>query len=161
MAERKPPGTDFESWIDKQIREAAERGAFEDLPGLGKPLPQRRQDELWWIRDKVEREGLSTEALLPEPLQLRREIERLPEAVRELRSEQQVRDLAETLNHRVVEWLRAPSGPRIPVSPVDVDALVQTWRDQQPPKPEPAAQEQPAEPSRTPWWRRLFGGRQR
>lgn len=159
MTERKPPGVSFESWVDRQIREAAERGAFEDLPGLGQPLRQGRRDELWWVRDKVEREGLSTEALLPEPLQLRREIERLPEAVRDLRSEQQVRDVAETLNRRVVEWLRAPSGPRIPVSPVDVDALVARWRAERPAPEPPPARPAPAEPARPPWWRRLFGSR--
>lgn len=159
MTERKPPGVSFESWVDKKIREAAERGEFEDLPGLGEPLRQGRRDELWWIRDKVEREGLSTEALLPEPLQLRREIERLPEVVRELRGEQQVRDAAETLNRRVVEWLREPSGPRIPVSPVDVDALVESWRAERS-VPEPPVRPELAEPpARAPWWRRLFGSR--
>ncbi|WNI16501.1 DnaJ family domain-containing protein [Actinacidiphila sp. ITFR-21] len=39
MTERKPPGVSFESWTDKQIREAEARGAFADLPGVGKPLP--------------------------------------------------------------------------------------------------------------------------
>jgi DnaJ family protein C protein 28 len=29
---------DWESWIDQQIREAQERGKFDDLPGKGKPL---------------------------------------------------------------------------------------------------------------------------
>lgn len=34
MSERKPPGLSWESWIDKQIREAEERGAFANLrPG--------------------------------------------------------------------------------------------------------------------------------
>lgn len=157
MTERKPPGVDFESWVDKQIREAAERGDFEDLPGLGKPLRglNGRHDELWWIRDKVEREGLSTEALLPEPLQLRKEIQRLPETVRDLHSERQVRDVAETLNTRVVAWLRAPSGPRVPVSPVDVEALVEQWREQRRPAPAPEPQQAQA-PRRTRWWRRLF-----
>lgn len=28
----------WESWIDQQIREAQEQGAFDDLPGKGKPL---------------------------------------------------------------------------------------------------------------------------
>ena len=28
----------YESWIDRQIREAIERGAFDDLPSAGKPL---------------------------------------------------------------------------------------------------------------------------
>ncbi len=31
-------GRDWESWIDQQIREAQEQGAFDDLPGMGKPL---------------------------------------------------------------------------------------------------------------------------
>jgi DnaJ family protein C protein 28 len=35
----KPKGRkDWENWIDQQIREAQERGAFDDLPGKGKPL---------------------------------------------------------------------------------------------------------------------------
>jgi DnaJ family protein C protein 28 len=29
---------DWESWIDGQIRDAQKRGAFDDLPGKGKPL---------------------------------------------------------------------------------------------------------------------------
>jgi Domain of unknown function (DUF1992) len=39
MTERKPPDLSFTSWIDRQINEAAERGAFDNLPGAGKPLP--------------------------------------------------------------------------------------------------------------------------
>lgn len=30
--------TGFESWIDRQIREAQERGEFDDLPGAGEPI---------------------------------------------------------------------------------------------------------------------------
>ena len=33
MTERKPPGVSWESWIDRQIREAEERGAFADPRG--------------------------------------------------------------------------------------------------------------------------------
>lgn len=33
---------DWESWIDQQIREAQERGEFDDLPGKGKPLDLSR-----------------------------------------------------------------------------------------------------------------------
>lgn len=36
---RKPKDLpNWESWIDQQIREAQERGEFEDLPGKGQPL---------------------------------------------------------------------------------------------------------------------------
>lgn len=39
MTERKPLGVSFESWIDKQIREATERGEFQNLPGAGSLFP--------------------------------------------------------------------------------------------------------------------------
>ncbi|MEV4218944.1 DUF1992 domain-containing protein [Nonomuraea sp. NPDC049725] len=52
MTERKPGGMQFESWVDRQIREAQERGEFDDLPGAGKPLPgaDKPYDEHWWIK---------------------------------------------------------------------------------------------------------------
>ena len=61
MTDRKPHGLSWESWIDKQIREAEERGAFADLPGAGKPIPglDKPFDELWWVKDKLRREGLT------------------------------------------------------------------------------------------------------
>lgn len=42
---------DWESWIDQQIREAQERGEFDDLPGRGQPLnltpnPYAQEQEL-------------------------------------------------------------------------------------------------------------------
>jgi hypothetical protein len=45
--------------------------AFDNLPGAGKPLPDRGQlhDPLWWVKQLVEREQLS---LLPPSLQLLR-----------------------------------------------------------------------------------------
>jgi DnaJ family protein C protein 28 len=42
---------DWESWIDQQIREAQERGQFDDLPGAGRPMdltpnPYAQEEEL-------------------------------------------------------------------------------------------------------------------
>ena len=39
MTERKPSGMSWETWINAQIRVAREQGAFDNLPGAGKPLP--------------------------------------------------------------------------------------------------------------------------
>lgn len=130
MTERKPADMNFESWIDKQIREGAERGAFDNLPGAGKPLSglDKPQDMMGWIKDKVHREGLSSEALLPPSLRLRKEIERLPETVRGLPTEHAVRDVVAELNQRIADWLRAPSGPAVRVGPVDADDVVHQWR---------------------------------
>ncbi len=129
MTERKPPGVKFETWVERQIREAEERGEFENLPGAGKPLPgiSTPQDDLWWVRSYLHREGLSAEGLLPPSLQLRRRIEQLPSAVRALRSERAVRDAVTELNDRIAAWLRMPTGPWAPLSLVEEDAVVQQW----------------------------------
>ena len=60
----------FETWVERQIREAQERGEFDDLPGAGQPLPglTGQYDELWWVKRVAEREHLS---LLPPMLALR------------------------------------------------------------------------------------------
>jgi hypothetical protein len=133
MTERKPAGVNFETWVDKQIRIAQERGDFDNLPGAGKPIPDldKPNDEMWWIKQKIHREGLSSEALLPTPLQLRKEIERLPDTVRDLPTKQAVRDVVKNLNVRIVDWLRAPSGPLVPVRPVNAENVVEQWRSDQ------------------------------
>lgn len=130
MTERKPPGVSFESWIDKQIREATERGEFDDLPGAGKPIPGAGQpyDELWWVKGLMRREKLSGEGALPVSLRLRKEIEDLPDRVRALRSERAVRDVVAKLNGRIAEWLRNPTGPYARISLVDVETVVEEWR---------------------------------
>ncbi|MFD2082420.1 protein of unknown function [Actinopolymorpha cephalotaxi] len=129
MTKRKPPGTGFESWVDQQIREATERGEFDNLPGTGKPLADldKPYDEVWVMRH-LHKEGHSTEDLLPLPLQLRKEVERLPETVRKLRTERDVREAVADLNLRIVAWLRAPLGPPIPVRPANADQVVERWR---------------------------------
>jgi Domain of unknown function (DUF1992) len=120
----------YESVVDREIRLAQERGEFDNLPGAGKPLPGRGDpdDELWWVKSYIRREGLSTEALLPTALQLARQIERLPDTVRRLGSEQLVREAVSELNRRIADYLRAPSGPHVPVGPVDPEQIVQQWR---------------------------------
>jgi DnaJ homolog subfamily C member 28 len=50
VVEKKGP-KDWESWLDVQIREAQQRGEFDNLPGKGKPLdltpnPYAREQEL-------------------------------------------------------------------------------------------------------------------
>ena len=72
MTERKPPGTSWETWIDAQIRVAREQGAFDNLPGAGKPLPFLGQahDPLWWVKQLAQREQISILPILPPSLEL-------------------------------------------------------------------------------------------
>jgi hypothetical protein len=124
------PPSRYESLIDKQIRLAQERGDFDDLPGMGKPLPGRgtHDDDLWWLKGYLHREGLSTEALLPTSLRLARQIERIDETVRALASEHSVRAAVAELNRQIADHLRAPSGPHVPIRPVDAESVVERWR---------------------------------
>jgi hypothetical protein len=131
MTERKLPDLSVTSWIDRQINQAAERGAFDNLPGAGKPLPKRTDEDAGqaWLRDYLRREGVPAEDLLPTPLRLRKEIERLTATVHELPSEQAVRDTVAELNRRIVEWRRIPEGPPVFLRLADEDMMVRRWRD--------------------------------
>jgi Domain of unknown function (DUF1992) len=136
MTERKPPGVTWETWIDRQIRVGMERGAFDDLPGHGKPVPDldKARDELWWVRDKVRRENATH---VPPAVQVRRELDATLAAISGAPSEQVVRDLVAGINERV-RWVnsRPISGPPSTVAPLDAEAEVRAWRASRPPAPD-------------------------
>ncbi|HEX3749697.1 MAG TPA: DUF1992 domain-containing protein [Streptosporangiaceae bacterium] len=164
MTERKPPQQSFPSWIDQQIAEAERRGVFGNLPGAGKPIPHRQDADFTqaWLRDKLRREGVSTEEMLPTPLRLRRETERLTAGLASRRSEQEVRDAVAELNARILDWHRnGTDGPPIPVPLVKEDQVLAAWHQAREAHAarEPAAPAPPAEPAtsaapRRRWWRR-------
>jgi hypothetical protein len=156
VTERKPREISFASWVDQQVSEAAERGAFDNLPGAGKPLSRRGGTDAW-LQDYLRREGVSADELLPTPLRLRKEAERLAESVQDLNSEDEVRTVVKGLNRRIAEWRRIPDGPPIYLRLVDEDAMVARWRDARrgPPAPAPADRPHPdPPPRRARWWRR-------
>jgi hypothetical protein len=157
MTERRPAGVNFETWIDRQIRDAAERGEFDNLPGAGKPLPGagRQDDENWWLNSYLRREGVTGETLLPPAVLLRREAEELPSVVRRFSSEAEVREAVADLNKRIVEHLRQPSDLRISVRPVNVERVVEEWRSARPvAESAPPADPAPEPSSRRRWWHR-------
>jgi DnaJ-like protein len=129
VTDRKPPGVGFGTWVERQIREATERGAFDDLPGAGKPIADLDEphDELWWVRRKLRLEQLS---YLPPTLALRKAAEdALLEASR-ARSEDQVRRIVADINARILEGNRkAASGPPLNLAPFDVERVLRTWRE--------------------------------
>jgi hypothetical protein len=118
----------FESWIDRQIREAQERGAFDNLPGTGKPIEGLEDsDPDWWAKRLIEREQLTMP--LPTSLALRKEREQIRETLARERTEQAVRDIVADLNARIVNARRrALGGPPVVVRTVDVEAALVDWR---------------------------------
>ncbi|HVQ89877.1 MAG TPA: DUF1992 domain-containing protein [Mycobacteriales bacterium] len=126
MTERKPAGMPFETWIDKQIREAEERGAFKDLPGAGKPIPNLDDDDMWWVKQLMRRENLS---YLPPTLALRKEAEDVLAAVPTAPSEAAVRTMITNLNEKIRAAIRVPPpGPPLNLLPLDVEEAVASWR---------------------------------
>ncbi|HEY5980730.1 MAG TPA: DUF1992 domain-containing protein [Microlunatus sp.] len=120
----------YESWIDRQIREAQERGEFDNLRGAGQPIKGLggRPDENWWVKGLLERENLRPP--LPGSLLLRKETAEIAESVADCTSEDQVREIVLDLNTRILDARRRGiDGPRIVIGEVDVERVVRQWRE--------------------------------
>lgn len=123
-----------QSWVDQTIDQAQRQGAFDNLPGAGKPLRDvdTRADPDWWVKDLIRREQLDLSGAMPGVMQLRREKATYPEALLLLPDEAAVRLRVEDFNERVLADRRRPHvGPTSPpvVGRLDVEEMVQAWRD--------------------------------
>ena len=128
MTERKPLGTTWESWIEAQIRLAQEQGAFDNLPGAGKPLPTIGQeyDPLWWVKQLVQREQLS---MLPPSLELCRKVEKELATIDKLPDEAAVRRRVAALNVEIARVnATVVEGPPTRLGKLDADLVVERWR---------------------------------
>jgi hypothetical protein len=117
----------WRSLADERIRSAQAAGAFDNLPGFGKPIPgiDEPHDELWWVKQKLERENLS---VLPPALALQLDRERTLAKIAGLPSEAQVRDEVAALNERIRKLRLGASGPSVNVLPLDAEEVVATWQ---------------------------------
>ncbi|MGH8774754.1 MAG: DnaJ family domain-containing protein [Jiangellaceae bacterium] len=148
MTERKPAGMSFEGWVERRIREARERGEFDDLPGAGKPLPgvTGNYDEMWWVNQV-----------------LRREAEELLDGLADVPSEAAVRDRVQDYNARVVDAIRRPQDSPNTLMPrrLDADETASEWARRRAARrssvsDEPATGVAEVEPGRRRrWWTRL------
>jgi len=119
----------YESWVDRQIREAIDRGEFDNLSGQGKPIKglNGREDENWWLKAYLEREQLPLP--LPTSLALRKEVIALQDTLADVAEEEAVREIVRDLNHRIAEsHIIRVDGPPIVIGLVDVDRAVAEWR---------------------------------
>ena len=117
------------AYVEVAIQQAIRRGDFDNLPGAGKPLQGlgERHDPDWWIRRKIETEKLT--GLGPPALTLRVESAELAERLDELTREEDVRELVEDFNRRVIEARRQLlGGPPVVTATRDVDDEVRGWR---------------------------------
>ena len=129
MTERKPPGTSWETWIDGQIRVATEEGAFDNLPGAGKPLPNYGPDDdplARWVKRQVGDEQIS---VLPPSLELLRRVESELATIGKLHDEVTVRRRVAALNVEIAKVnATVLEGPPTRLGTLNADQVVAQWR---------------------------------
>jgi Domain of unknown function (DUF1992) len=161
----------WESPVEKAIREAQERGEFDNLSGAGKPLRNLGSPDVddpdWWVKGLVQREQLDMTGAMPPVIALRKEAADFPESLLDLRTEESVRAVLDDYNRRVrLDRLRPTVGnlPPLLARTIDVDEMVGRWRELRSATDEsgagtptvPAAS-RAARPARGSWLRRLLG----
>ncbi|WP_285248467.1 DUF1992 domain-containing protein [Pseudarthrobacter sp. efr-133-R2A-89] len=138
------------------VRDAMAQGKFDNLKYAGKPIPGLGDsyDPDWWVKGLIQRENIS--GLGPAAILLRAEDAQLDATLDALPTEQQVRDLLQDFNRRVVDARRQlQGGPPVITKTRDVQVELDSWRSRRaarfvevPAEPEPARS----------WWQRLWKG---
>ncbi|MQA01234.1 MAG: DUF1992 domain-containing protein [Streptosporangiales bacterium] len=129
MRDGEPSLSKIESVVEQKVREAQERGDFDDLPGAGEPIPDidRPYEDTWWIKRKMRRENLS---YLPAALQLRKDAEEATSRALAARSDDEARAIVDEVNVRIGEALRKPpAGPPVTQQPLDVHEILTQRRE--------------------------------
>ena len=131
----------WDSLAEARIAAAQAEGQFDNLPGFGKPIAgiDEPHDDLWWVKDKLKREQLSS---LPPALAIRLDVEKTLAQIMVGRAhptdaagtarptEAEVRQEIAALNERIrkasfgVAW-----GPSVDVQPLDVEEIIARWRN--------------------------------
>ncbi|MDR2998632.1 MAG: DUF1992 domain-containing protein [Microbacterium sp.] len=116
--------------VETAIQIAIRQGAFDNLPGAGKPIEGlgTHHDPDWWIRRKIETETLT--GLGPPAILLRAEDREMQATLDAFRREEDVRAHLEDFNKRVIDARRQlMGGPPVVTRTRDVDAEVVSWRE--------------------------------
>jgi hypothetical protein len=138
------------------VRDAMAQGKFDNLKYAGKPIPGLGEsyDPDWWVKGLLQRENIS--GLGPPAILLRTEDAGLDHQLDGQYTEQQVRELLEDFNRRVIDARRQlQGGPPVITRTRDVDAEVERWRARRAAQTPEVAEEPRTE--RT-WWQRLWRG---
>lgn len=139
------------------VRDAMAQGKFDNLKYAGKPIPGLGEsyDPDWWVKGLLQRENIH--GLGPPAILLRTEDAELDATIDGQYTEQQVRDLLQDFNRRVIDARRQlQGGPPVITQTREVDAEVERWRQRRAAR---AAAEVPVEPEPPrSWWQRLWKG---
>lgn len=143
---------------DYLIRDAMARGEFDNLKYAGKPIPGLGEgyDPDWWVKGLIQREHLS--GLGPKAILLRTEDAELDARLDAQYSANQVREILEDFNARVIDARRQlQGGPPVVTKTRNIELEVQRWQERRAAR----AAEKPDEPAsdtKRSWWRRIWSG---
>ena len=151
--------------VESALDKAIQRGDFDDLPGLGKPLTglHNSTDPDWWVKAKMNQEDMS--GVAPAAFQLRKENAVLTQTLDAFSREDDVRDYLAGFNDRVrAAIMDLREGPPVFTPPRNVEKEVVAWRQRQSANPSETRHPSPApskgqgedraeEPPRR-WWQR-------
>jgi hypothetical protein len=143
--------------VEYLVRDAMAHGKFDNLKYAGKPIPGlgERYDPDWWVKGLIQRENIS--GLGPAAILLRTEDAELDAKLDAQYTEQQVRDILQDFNRRVIDARRQlQGGPPVITKTRDVEEEVGRWRGRRAAAQVPEAVPEPELPRS--WWRRLWKG---
>lgn len=152
---RKRANVDDAAKAEYLIRDAMAQGKFDNLKYAGKPIPGLGEayDPDWWVKGLLQRENIT--GMGPQAILLRTEDAELDARLDAQFSEQQVRDILEDFNKRVIDARRQlQGGPPVITKTRDVDAELERWRTRR--AAAAASAPPPAPETRRPWWRRIW-----
>jgi hypothetical protein len=92
----------FQKIVEKRIKEAQERGEFDDLPGRGKPL--KIEDDSHIPGDlRLAYKILKNADCLPPELQLKKEIRQMEDMLENIPDEKEKYRLIKTINYKIMK----------------------------------------------------------
>jgi hypothetical protein len=93
----------FDKLVEEKIREAMAKGEFDNLPGKGKPVSL---DEYFSTPEdiRITNSVLKNAGVVPEEVELLREVESLKERLPELRDEKQRAQLCGKINEGLLKY---------------------------------------------------------
>ncbi len=141
---------------DYLVRDAMAQGKFDNLKYAGKPIPGlgERYDPDWWVKGLLQRENVT--GLGPPAILLRTEDAELDSKLDEQYTEQQVRDMLQDFNRRVIDARRQlQGGPPVITKTRDVEEEVARWRQRRASR---VVEAPPEPPQPRTWWQRLWKG---
>lgn len=118
----------WDASVEWKIAQAQREGRFDDLPGLGQPIPDLDEewDETRWLREKLKAEDLR---VMPPAWAIREWARQEAENLAAIEDERLLRQRIEAFNAELLKRMRGVLwGPPVDVALVDVESYLAVRR---------------------------------